>query len=165
MTHPSSVAVSSCFSMFYTTLYCLQATPETFKPKDFVFQAVSGAAAGETYFPETLTDRLTERLQTLMEARTEEEIIKDFNGGKSYCFDSLPFAFAYFLRNYDSIEAVYNAASAGGDTDTNASMVGALLGSLHGTKVFPDHLVERLHKIEEVKEVASEFVRTFFPVA
>ncbi len=28
MTHPSSVAVSSCFAMFCTTLYCLQATPD-----------------------------------------------------------------------------------------------------------------------------------------
>lgn len=164
MTHPSSIAVSSCFAQFFTMLYCLQQTPESFSPKVFVFKATNGASNGEKFFPETLGHKLTDRLQTLLESRTEEQIGHDFNRGKSYVFDSLPFTYAYFLRDYDSIQSLYNVASAGGDTDTNASMVGALLGALHGTKIFPEHLVNGLHNLDEVEEVATDFNQLYFPL-
>jgi ADP-ribosylglycohydrolase len=164
MTHPTSVAVGCSFAHWFTVLYCLGTTPDEFNPKAFIFKAINASESGEKYFPETATaDIVSNRMKTLEQERTVEEIVKDFTGGRSYVYDSLPFSYAFFLRNPGSIESLYEVVSAGGDTDTNASMVGALLGSLHGSKVFPESLVNGLQKREEIEAVISDFCKTFFP--
>lgn len=63
----------------------------------------------------------------------------------------------FFLRKPHSIEALYDVISAGGDTDTNGSMVGALLGALNGPNIFPDHLIEGLDQEKEIMLVANRF--------
>jgi ADP-ribosyl-[dinitrogen reductase] hydrolase len=88
--------------------------------------------------------------------------LKNFGNGSYYLFDSHPFAL-YFLAKYpDSIEAIYQAASAGGDTDSTASMVGAVVGASRGYKHFelPEnkHLLDGLLKKDELLAVADEFV-------
>ncbi len=59
---------------------------------------------------------------------------------------SVPFAAFCFLRyGTDPFTAITECVEAGGDTDTNAAMVGAWVGALHGATALPAHLVERIH--------------------
>jgi ADP-ribosylglycohydrolase len=67
----------------------------------------------------------------------------------------------FFCRNPRSAESLFDVVSSGGDTDTNGSMIGAMLGALHGTAIFPPHLVDGLLDREAVIEIANKFFDTF----
>ena len=84
------------------------------------------------------------------------------NGG-CYIPDSLPFTYALFLRNPYSIETLFDVVSAGGDTDTNGSMCGALLGALNGIKIFAGHegLIEGLWRKDEIIAAVDVFCEKF----
>lgn len=90
-----------------------------------------------------------------------ENKLKLFKGATSYVYDSLPFSYSMFLENPTSIETLYNTINAGGDTDTNGSMVGALLGALNGTKIFPQHLIDGLWQKERILDTADRLSETF----
>ncbi|MBI2633668.1 MAG: ADP-ribosylglycohydrolase family protein [Parcubacteria group bacterium] len=51
--------------------------------------------------------------------------------------------------------------NAGGDTDTNGSIVGSLLGALKGVSVFPKHLIDGLWQKEKILDTANRFCDTF----
>ena len=60
-------------------------------------------------------------------------------GGDS--LESVPFAIAVYLRNSEDFQAgILEAVNAGGDTDTIASMVGAMIGANVGLGVLTDQL-------------------------
>jgi ADP-ribosylglycohydrolase len=67
---------------------------------------------------------------------------ESYDGGKPYVLSSLFYSYHYFLNNPNSINCMYDCIHNGGDTDTNASIIGGLLGALNGTKIFPKHLLE-----------------------
>jgi ADP-ribosylglycohydrolase len=73
----------------------------------------------------------------------------------------LPFTYAFLVRNPGNIEELYECASAGGDTDSNASMLGALQGALHGTSFFPKALVDGLDRKNEIIKLADSFSERF----
>lgn len=76
--------------------------------------------------PDTVSGRL-EAMRTLMDdyATLVREVKPGFDA-----LESIPFSIGIYLRRLDNIEAaISEAATAGGDTDTNASMVGAMSGS------------------------------------
>ena len=59
------------------------------------------------------------------------------------------------------MESLFDVVSAGHDADSNGSMIGALLGALHGTAIVPPHLVDRLRDRKAVVEVADQFFEMF----
>jgi ADP-ribosylglycohydrolase len=59
------------------------------------------------------------------------------------------------------VESLFDVVSAGHDADTNGSMIGALLGALHGTAIFPPHLVDGLRDRKAVIEVADQLFEKF----
>lgn len=65
-----------------------------------------------------------------------DQLREMFGNGSCYVYDSLPFTYAWFFRGYDSFETILAVAEAGGDTDSNAKMVGELIGALHGMELF-----------------------------
>jgi ADP-ribosylglycohydrolase len=67
----------------------------------------------------------------------------------------------FFLRQPKSVEALYDVVSAGGDTDTNGSVAGSLLGALDGTAVFPAHLVEELEAVDRLVKTANRLCDLF----
>lgn len=67
------------------------------------------------------------------------------------------------MRNPNSIESLYDCVSAGGDTDTNGSMLASLLGALHGQSIFPKHLVDGLKNKDEILDLADQFYEKFRP--
>ena len=75
-------------------------------------------------------------------------------------YESVPFAICVALRHLDDFRAgVFEAVNAGGDTDTTASMVGAMLGARLGVDAIPEDLKAPFKG--EVYTVADAFWHTF----
>lgn len=99
------------------------------------------------------------------EELTVDRLREEFGGGSCYLYDSLPFSYAMFLRNSDSMESIIETANAGGDSDTNAKFVGEMLGAYHGIELFeqPENrwAIEGLRDYEKLIAVADKFCDTF----
>lgn len=161
MTHRTCLAVTSGLSHAFATFKCFTSEPETFDSESFCKMLLGSATLGRQYFPETIKDDFQTRFEKLSGDLTTEEIITEFGGGSCYVYNSLPFTYAFFLRDPHSIEVLYDCISAGGDTDSNGSMLAGMLGALHGMEIFPEHLIEGLKEKDEVLAIADEFYETF----
>jgi ADP-ribosyl-[dinitrogen reductase] hydrolase len=158
MTHRTSVAVTSGIAHAFATFKCFT---DGFDKASFIRMLNGAADLGRQFFPETLKDDLKTRFELLKNDFTDEQIIQEFGGGTCYVYDSLPFTYAFFLKNPNNIDSLYDCISAGGDADSNGSMLAGLLGSLHGMKIFPKHLIDGLNNSEEVLSIADEFCDSF----
>lgn len=168
MTHKTGMALVSAWAQIYAVEYCLNASPDKFSRSAFLLAVWSGiwhAHGIQFAWEKDNPDNLSERLENL--SRIEflnikpEKIAELFGGGTSYVYNSLPFSYTFFLRNPRSIEALYDVVNAGGDTDSNGSIVGALLGALNGTKIFPEDLVNGLWRKDEILKAADNFCDAF----
>lgn len=99
----------------------------------------------------------------LQEQWADEKIDEEFGAGTYPVYHSLPFSYAYFLRNPTSVDAMFEAVLAGGDTDSNASFVGGMLGALNGREIFDSQpwLREGLKDYDKVIAVADAFCTKF----
>jgi ADP-ribosylglycohydrolase len=67
-------------------------------------------------------------------------------GSSGYVVHSVAIAVFTFLRfGHDPGLAIAETVRAGGDTDSNAAIVGAWTGALHGQSALPSHLIADLH--------------------
>ncbi len=74
-------------------------------------------------------------VQSHMEFR--EDLLQHF-GSRFICTETMPFVVGTFLRHPDNFkDGVLEAVNAGGDTDTNAAIVGALIGANVGVDGIP----------------------------
>lgn len=72
-------------------------------------------------------------------------------------FESLPSALWCFLEHIEDPErAIIEAANAGFDADTVASMAGNLAGAYHGEKALPDRWLAELEGIDDLRGLADE---------
>jgi len=60
----------------------------------------------------------------------------------------------------DPLSALGAAAGSGGDTDTLATIVGAILGARYGMAMFPEQLIEGLQARAAIQEIAELFSST-----
>lgn len=165
MTHCTSMAISSGLAHTIACGHCLGTPADKFDVIRFATVVVTGSNWGKDFKPSTQTgpDDLTERLKKLERYQdyTPEKCVEEFGGGSYYVYDSLPFSYMFFCRNPRSIESLYDVVSWGGDTDSNGSMVGALLGALNGMSIFPTHLIEGLKTRRKILDVANRFCDRF----
>ena len=67
-------------------------------------------------------------------------------GTSGFVVHTVSFATFVFLRwGHEPLFALTEAASAGGDTDSICAILGAWLGALHGARLLPVDLVDRIH--------------------
>lgn len=85
------------------------------------------------------------------------EVASLFGNGTSYAYNSFGLSYALFASNHNSFDAVWKTALAGGDTDSNASIVGSLYGALNGTSHIPEYLLAGLEKREYIEESVKKF--------
>lgn len=99
----------------------------------------------------------------LSENWTDEKMDEEFGRGTYPVYHSLPFSYAHFIRKPMSLDAMFEAVVAGGDTDSNASFVGGMLGALNGRQIFDSQpwLQEGLKDYEKVIKVAGAFCDKF----
>jgi ADP-ribosylglycohydrolase len=168
MTHQTSIAVSSCFAHITALLDCLGTTPEAFDTKVFLRKIVRASEIGRSYYAESIKDDLTERLKGLLSLYEnpkllydEQHLVNEYGGGSCYVYNSLPLSYAFFIRSPFKVQSMIDTAYVGGDADTNASLVGGLLGALGGEEVFPAHLKEGLDKAQEILNLADAIYAKF----
>jgi ADP-ribosyl-[dinitrogen reductase] hydrolase len=166
MTHMTSISASAGMAMAVAAAYCLIHRPDSFDPIRFSSRLVAASTYGRLTLPETIgEDDLTHRLALCghYQDYTPERIISDFGGGSCYCYHSVPFTMMFFLKGYNTVESLYDVVNGGGDTDSNGSMLGALLGALHGEGIFPAHLTDALNPDQKaiVLDVAERFYSKF----
>ena len=146
MSHRTSMAVSAGLAHVAAVTYCLCTPPEEFSTQDFVRLVVEFSREGRAYLPETaVPDDISERLAQVgvLAALPLPEIMRELKGG-CYVYESLPATYALFLKAPKAQSTLFDLVNAGGDTDSNASMGGALLGALNGGAIFPAPLLEQL---------------------
>ena len=128
MTHQTSMAVSAGLAQAFGLAYCLRSGPENFDPAAFVRVVVNASQKGKDYFSETLTDDdITDRLGLSPSTPS---------GPRNGALPRWRMAAATFIAACRSPSCSScgtpglsnpstKSCSAGGDTDTNGSMVGA----------------------------------------
>ncbi|GEM_PF-269482 len=84
-----------------------------------------------------------EQPEEQLKEQVYERLLKSLGTGV-LMIETIPLALSLARLMEDPFEAVVLGASAGGDTDSIASITGGLMGSLAGRDKFPDHLVEEL---------------------
>lgn len=110
----------------------------------------------------------TERLRRQLDAvgrlhpgSTASDIIAQVGNGVSAA-ESVPAAVACFLAYPDSFPAaVHFAVTIGGDTDTIASMTGAIAGARHGRHAIPLEWQERTDAAAQAAHVAAALAERF----
>jgi ADP-ribosylglycohydrolase len=163
MTHATSLAVSSGLAQVAAAMYCLDHDQSNFNHLEFIEQIMEFSAIGREILVGDSSANLNQRLSQLssMLNAEDQEIIDKFGAGSCYVFDSLPFAYAFFLRNPFSIETLFQVVNAGGDTDTNAAICGALLGALNGIEILPKDLREGVQNGDRIQNSIERFKKTF----
>ena len=73
------------------------------------------------------------------------------------------YIFKFFSK--DPVEAMGQAMLAGGDTDTVGSMIGGLLGTLNGEKIWPEHLSTNIQNYNDLLVIADSFAKTCWEVS
>lgn len=151
MTHNTPIAQGAAIGHVIGLMYCLANRAESFSIENLT-------RILERYvrpFDEGLASRLA-RLPA-SNSMSIDEIILQSGGGTTFVGDSMAQSYLLFGRNWRSIEALYDAVNAGGDTDSNASIVGALLGAIHGTQIFPDWLRNGFQQQSSIEEAIGRF--------
>lgn len=96
---------------------------------------------------------------------TASLVEKFFGGGSCYVYNSLPFSYVYFMCGPTRVHTLYQLVNAGGDADTNASIVGAMIGALNGMEIFEHknhkHLLTGLACRDQLIALADEFCKKF----
>lgn len=105
-------------------------------------------------------DDLLGRLNFLHDVPDDIESIRRMYGnGSCYVYDSLPFSYALFLKNPFSVSTLRTVVEAGGDTDTNAKMVGEMIGINCGYEAFLTKenrwMIEGLAQHDELLSIAD----------
>lgn len=84
----------------------------------------------------------SERLKIARQKNGSPESLSESVGTGCFALESVPFAIETYLRNpQDFRTAVLEAVNAGGDADTTASMVGAMVGANVGLSRIPPDLI------------------------
>lgn len=104
--------------------------------------------------------------QVFRESYLSEQIklLGSFGGKGFHALESVPFAIVVFLRNYTYFEidqskfkdAMDEAITSGGDTDSVASMAGALLGAAGGLGIIPEKWREFRPEYKETLELGEK---------
>jgi ADP-ribosylglycohydrolase len=75
-------------------------------------------------------------------------------GNSPAVFETVPAAFYCFIR-FEPEEALIHAANGGGDTDSIASMSGALAGAFYGSSWLPERWLSRLEGRKRLMQTAE----------
>jgi len=89
-------------------------------------------------------------------------VVEATPGGGFYAPETLGRVYGSFCIENRFPDSVYRAVELGGDTDTIASMVGAMSLFLHG-EVAPPTDIRKLFAIKRLQRISREFTRTILP--
>ncbi len=121
---------------------------------------------GNPHFVDEVVHRLADRApRTLLEAirrvpwEDEGDLPIARPGEFGYVVHCVEIAFWYAVHRPSLEEGLISLAEAGGDTDTNAAVAGALLGAREGVAGIPPRWLDQIVNAEAIGDVAERLVR------
>jgi len=165
MTHDNVLCVvTACFYCFtLEKFFRLAEKDNTFFDKSFrkIFlqECIAEALSLEQQFNQK-EELVSERLKQLLynfDNLSDQKLIEISSGGNYFVLNSLTMVFGLLFSQDISFELIIRAVTIGGDTDSNASMVGAVVGAIKGFGVFPTPYIEQLYRTKELLTLAIAF--------
>jgi len=144
LTHRDPIALAACAAMAVAIVMCLHR-----QPIDDILLAMTETAShysSETEF----------MLQKACKASTESESkMKNwFEGWAAHEAITIA-AYLFKIHHLDSKQAILSAANTPGDSDSIATLVGALCGAYNGIDSFPQHWVDQLERNRELYALSN----------
>jgi ADP-ribosyl-[dinitrogen reductase] hydrolase len=120
---------------------------------------------GNIYFVEEVLHRIGDRApRALREAihrvprESEADLPITRAGETGYVVHCIEIAFWFVTHDWSLEDALIYLAQAGGDTDTNAAVAGALLGARYGEVALPPRWVDQITGAEGIAKLAERLV-------
>lgn len=102
--------------------------------------------------------RKLEEVQVFLQSDRDPSDALELLGTSPSVHDAVPSAFYCFVR-LDPEDALVEAVNAGGDTDSVASMAGALAGARYGTSWIPQRWLSHLENRDRIEEMGRDLGR------
>ncbi len=162
MTHSSRISALASLIQKEALVFCFKFGPLGFDKQTFidvVYHAKQDIWLNKTAHLKDNDDNIFDLLD-FSEDFSFQEIVEKFKGG-CYVYESLSLSHAFFLSNegWLKLETLFDVVNAGGDADSNASIVGGMLGALHGIQLFPQYLINGLLVKDKIKDTAKRFCK------
>lgn len=143
LSHAHEDAINGAVVQALAISHLLKLSPsEKFDASSFIAEIIDNKYIRHTVYEQKL--KLV--LSSIDNIDCNDEVISQIGNGV-LATESVPIAILAFLRNSsDFKEAVIEAVSFGGDTDTIGAMCGSLSGAYHGIKGVPDIWCQNLEK-------------------
>jgi ADP-ribosyl-[dinitrogen reductase] hydrolase len=120
--------------------------------KGFPKETVIGMASSLSFRADKEFSERLSWVSSLLDMEPEKAM--ESIGTSPAVFETVPAAFYCFLK-FEPEEALIFAASSGGDTDSIASMVGALFGASRGTSWIPERWLSCLEDKERIVQIGK----------
>ncbi len=166
MTHQTSVALATACVYVHMCVYLFARKNGT--SKEFLQYIQQLSLQYESKYQLTEEKHLLSlRIQRYLDVDSianidEKLIIEVSHGGTYYCVNSLSMIIgllASLPTCEPNFETLVRASEIGGDTDSNAAMIGAILGGMKGlTHLDQDH-INQLYQMDSLRKVGEEFGR------
>lgn len=165
VSHHNQIAIAAGCAVAAATATALQ---DSSTLNDVLSAALEGSLEGERLALRQGADhlagssvhrRIQHALSIAKSATNKDQGVQDIIdliGTGILAYESVPAAFGLIQLYHDEpLEALFAAVNIGNDTDTIATIVGGILGALHGQELFPDDYLPLLdnanhYKLEEI---------------
>ena len=161
MTHFDSRAVVGAYLVAQLIRDAL-ASPRRWEPAPERYEElIEEAEWAESFVERTLgvsEDPMSQNLIELSDCLDSDpkELAELCNGATSYVCNSASFVVALMLgRPWEFEEGIIAAVNAGGDTDSNAAMVGSILGAAYGVRKLPKRYLDKVEESELIRELGA----------
>jgi len=90
-------------------------------------------------------------------------LIRDSGGGSFFCPSSLSMVIGILISCSPSFDSIVRAATIGGDTDSNAAMVGGIIGGMNGLESLniPFRYINNLYEKDMLFHIAKNLANLF----
>lgn len=178
MTHYTKMSAYAAMIHAHACVKCLESNPQELDKQDFMSLCLEVFSWNEhvpgiydVSFLDDTEDDLSVPFSELWNQATYDDLDVDFlrrrfGGGSCYVYNSLPFTYGFFLKYLEEpIQGMLSLVNSGGDTDTNASMLGNLIGALYGIELFdqPENrwMLDGLKGYSGLRKETEAFCETF----
>ncbi len=165
LTHNTDVAISAASSVACAISKAVAGKCEV---NDIIEAGIRGAKLGSRFgilYPAAPVDKRIElAIKLVNQAKNFDDIIDclyNYVGAGIESNEAIPTAFGvFFAADGEPMEAITLATNIGGDSDTIASIAGAMAGAFKGIEAFPKGMVKKVEQVNklEFKKIARRLL-------
>lgn len=154
LTHPNNISLSAACAIAAATSAAMNLNATIKDVVDAgIYGAQEGNKIGEKDFKTLAGPSVVKRIKLAIDValRTEGieqalDEIEDYVGSGLFAAEAVPAVFGIIVAaNADPLESIFGGVNIGYDTDTVATMVGGIVGTLHGAEAYPKEYLELIN--------------------